>query len=164
MLILKTYSILIHSNYIWVTVIGSTWPQALVVWKRLQLLTENINNFRYADYTTLMAESKKELRSLLMRVKESEKAVLKLNIQKLRSWHLVPSLHGKQRANNGKVMSLLLNTLSRFVIAFLPRSNHLLISWLQSLSAVILETKKRKSVTASTFFPFICHEMMGLMP
>ena len=95
MLILKTYSILIHSNYIWVTVIGSTWPQALVVWKRLQLLTGNINNFRYADYTTLMAESKKELKSLLMRVKESEKAVLKLNIQKLRSWHLVPSLHGK---------------------------------------------------------------------
>ena len=56
----------------------------------------NINNLRYADETTLMAESKEELRSLLMKVKEeSEKAGLKLNIQKLRSWHLVPSLHGK---------------------------------------------------------------------
>ena len=61
----------------------------------------------------------------------------------------------------GKVMSLLFNTLSRFVIAFLPRSKHLLISWLQSPSAVILETKKIKSVTASTFYPSICHEVMG---
>ena len=59
-------------------------------------------------------------------------------------------------------MSLLLNMLSRFVIAFLPKSKHLLISWLQSPSAVILEPKKRKSVTASTFSPSICHEVMGL--
>ena len=51
----------------------------------------------------------------------------------------------------GKVMSLLFNMLSRFVIAFLPRSKHLLISWLQSPSAVILEPKKRKFVTVSTF-------------
>ena len=51
----------------------------------------------------------------------------------------------------GKVMSLLFNILSRFVIAFLPRSNHLLMSWLQSLSLVILQPKKRKSVTVSTF-------------
>ena len=51
----------------------------------------------------------------------------------------------------GKLMSLLFNTLSRFVIAFLPRSKHLLISWLQSPSAVVLEPKKRKPVTASTF-------------
>ena len=60
-----------------------------------------------------------------------------------------------------KVMSVLLNTLSRFVIAFLSRSNYLLISWLRSLSTVILEPKKRKSVTASTFSPSICHEVMG---
>ena len=60
-----------------------------------------------------------------------------------------------------KVMSLLLNMLSRFVIAFFPRSKYLLISWLQSLSAVILEPKKRKSVTVSTFPPSICHEVMG---
>ena len=58
-----------------------------------------------------------------------------------------------------KVMSLLFNRLSRFVIAFLPRSRHLLISWLQSLSAVILQPKK-KSVTVSTLFPSICHEVM----
>jgi len=56
----------------------------------------NINNLRYADDTTLMAESEKELKSFLMKVKEeSEKVGLKLNIQKTRSWHLVPSLHGK---------------------------------------------------------------------
>ena len=61
----------------------------------------------------------------------------------------------------GKVMSLLFNMLSRFVIAFLPRSNHLLISWLQSPSAVILEPRKRKSVTVSIVSPSICHEVMG---
>ena len=55
----------------------------------------NINNLKYADDTTLMAESE-ELNSLLLKVKEeSEKVGVKLNIQKLRSWHLVPSLHGK---------------------------------------------------------------------
>ena len=55
----------------------------------------------------------------------------------------------------GKVMSLLFNMLSRFVIAFLPRSKHLLISWLYSLSTVILEFRKIKSVTAYTFSTFI---------
>ena len=62
----------------------------------------------------------------------------------------------------GKVMSLLFNMLSRLVIAFFPRSKHLLISWLQSPSAVILEPKKRKSVTVSIVSPSICHEVMGL--
>ena len=61
-----------------------------------------------------------------------------------------------------QVMSLLFNMLSRFVIAFLPRRKHLLISWLQSLSAVILEPRKIKSITVSTFPPSICHEVMGL--
>ena len=61
----------------------------------------------------------------------------------------------------GKVMSQLFNMLSRFVIVFLPRNKCLLISWLQSSSAVILEPKKIKSVTISTFSPSICHEMMG---
>ena len=60
-----------------------------------------------------------------------------------------------------KLMSLLFNMLSRWVIAFLPRSKCLLISWLQSLSAVILEPKKIKSVTVSTVSPSICHEVMG---
>ena len=58
-------------------------------------IARNINNLRYADDTTFMVESEEERKSLLMKVKESEKAGLKLNIQKLRSWHLVPSLHGK---------------------------------------------------------------------
>ena len=60
-----------------------------------------------------------------------------------------------------KVMSLLFNMLSRLVIAFLPRSKHLLISWLQSPSAVILEPKKIKSVTVSIVSPSICCEVMG---
>ena len=61
----------------------------------IKIAGRNIKNLRYADDTTLMAESE-ELKSLLMKVKEeSEKVGLKLNIQKLRSWHLVPSLHGK---------------------------------------------------------------------
>ena len=61
-----------------------------------------------------------------------------------------------------KVMSLLFNMLSRFGIAFLPRSKHLLISWLQSPSAVIMKPKKIKFVTLSIVSPSICHEMMGL--
>ena len=61
----------------------------------------------------------------------------------------------------GKVMSLLFNMLFRLVITFLPRSKHLLISWLQSPSAVILEPKKIKSATVSTASPSICHEVMG---
>ena len=64
--------------------------------------------------------------------------------------------------NLSAVKSLLFSILSRSVIAFLPRSKHLLISWLQSLSTVILKTKKISSVTASTFSPYICHEVMGL--
>ena len=60
-----------------------------------------------------------------------------------------------------KVMSLLFNMLSRLVITFLPRSKHLLISWLQSPSAVILEPRKINSATVSTVFPSICHEVMG---
>ena len=62
----------------------------------------------------------------------------------------------------GKVMSLFFNMFSRLVIAFLPRSKHLLISWLQSPSAVILEPKKIKSLTVSIVSPSICHEVMGL--
>ena len=62
----------------------------------IKISGRNINNLRYAGDTTLMAESKEELKSLLMKVKEeSEKAGLKLTIKQLRSWHPVPSLHGK---------------------------------------------------------------------
>ena len=62
----------------------------------IKIARRNINNLRYADDTTFLAESKEDLKSLLMKVKEkSNKVGLKLNIKKLRSWHPVPSLHGK---------------------------------------------------------------------
>ena len=88
---------------------------------------------------------------------------LKLNMRKIH-WNKI--LWGGKIALTrwtfiSDVMSLIFNTLSRFVIAFLPRSKHLLISWLQSPTAVILEPKKIKYITASAFFPSICHEVMG---
>ena len=62
----------------------------------IKIARRNINNLRYADTTTLMAESEEELKSILMKVKEeSEKVGLSSTFRKLRSWHLVPSLHGK---------------------------------------------------------------------
>ena len=66
------------------------------------------------------------------------------------------------RIFGGKVMSLLFNMLSRLVIIFLPRSNHLFLSWLQSPSAVILEPKKIKTLTVSIVYVSICHEVIGL--
>ena len=69
----------------------------------IEIIGRNINHLRYADDTTLMAESEEELKSLLMKVKEeSEKVGLKLNIRKLKSWHLFPSLHGKQMGKQWK--------------------------------------------------------------
>ena len=167
----------------------------------IKIARRNINNLRYADDTTLMAESEEELKSLLLKVKvESEKAGLKLNIQKTKIMASVPSLHGTlksllqhhsskasilprsafftvqlshpymttgktialtRRTFVGKVMSLLLNMLSGLVITFLPRSKSLLISWLQSPSAVFLEPPKIKSDTVSTVSPSISHEVMG---
>ena len=63
----------------------------------IKIARRNINNLRYADGTILMAKSEEELKSLLMKVKyESEKVGLKLTFRKLRSWHLIPSFHGKQ--------------------------------------------------------------------
>ena len=131
----------------------------------------NINNLRYADDTTLMAESEEELKSLLMKVKEkSEKVGLKFNIQKTKimasgpitSWQIDGKTIALTRQTFvGKVMSLLFNMLSRLVITFLPRSKCLLILWLQSPSAVILEPPKIKSDTVSTVSPSICHEVMG---
>ena len=61
----------------------------------------------------------------------------------------------------GKVISLLFNMISRLIIAFLPRGKHLLISWLQSPSEMILEPKKIKSATVSIASPSICHDVMG---
>ena len=69
----------------------------------IKIAGRNINNLRYTDDTTLMEESEEELKSLLMKVKEeSEKVGLKLNNQKLRSWHPVPTLHGKQMGKRWK--------------------------------------------------------------
>ena len=69
----------------------------------IKIARRNINNLRYTDDATLLAENKEVLKSLLMRVKEeNEKAGLKLNMNKLKSWHLVPSLHGKQKGKKWK--------------------------------------------------------------
>ena len=73
----------------------------------IKIARRNINNLRYADDTTLMAESEEELKSLLMKVKEeSEKAGLKLNIQTTRSWHRAPLLHGNRWGNSGNSVRL----------------------------------------------------------
>ena len=69
----------------------------------IKIAGRNINNLRYADDTTLMAESEEEIKSFLMKVKEENETVgLKLNIQELRSWHLAPSFHGKQMGKQWK--------------------------------------------------------------
>ena len=78
----------------------------------IKMAGRNTNNLRYANDTTLMAESEEELKSLLMKVKEeSEKVGLKLNIQKLRSWHPVPSLHDKQMGKQWKQWETILGGL-----------------------------------------------------
>ena len=111
----------------------------------------------------------------LFAVQGTLKSLLQLHISKasilLRSAFFISNSHpyvttGKTIALTrwtfaGKVMSLLFNMLSRLVITFLPRSKHLLILWLQSPSAVILESPKIKSDTISTLSPSISHEMMG---
>ena len=74
------------------------------------------------------------------------------------------TIHLTRQTFVGKVMSLLFNMLSRLVITSLPRSNYLLISWLQSTSAMILEAKKIKSATISTVSPSICHAVSERMP
>ena len=96
---------------------------------------------------------------------------LKASVLQRSAFFMVQLLHayintGKTTAltSVGKMTSLLFNMLSRLVIAFLPRSKYLLISWLQSQSAVILEPKTIKSVTVSTFSPSVPHEVMDQMP
>ena len=73
----------------------------------IKIASRNINNLRYADDTTLMAETEEELKSLLMKVKEeSEKVGLRSTFRKRRSWHLVPSLHGNRMRNSGNSVRL----------------------------------------------------------
>ena len=146
----------------------------------IKIAGRNINNLRYATDTTLMAESEEELNSILMKVKEErEKIGLKVNIQKTKimasgpitSWQIdgktVKTVRDFILGGSktivlsrwtivSKVMSLLFNMVFRFVIVFLPRSKHLLISWIQSPSIVIFEPMKIKSVTVSIISPSIC--------
>ena len=115
----------------------------------------------------------------LLAIHETHKSVLqhhssKASILQCSAFFIVQLSHLYMTAGNtialtrwifvGKVMSLLLNMLSRLVITSLPRSKCLLISWLQSPSAVILKPRKIKSATISTASPFICHEVIDWMP
>ena len=118
-----------------------------------------------------MAESKEELKSLLMKVKEeSEKVGLKLNIQKTKiltsspitSWQIDGETMDIVMLPKAHLTSHSRMSGSRLVIAFLPRSKHLLTSRLQSPSSAILEAPQIKSVTVSIVSPSICHEVMGL--
>ena len=77
-------------------------PGWMLAQARIKISVRNINNLRYPDDTTLIEESENDLRSLLMKVKESGKVDLKLNIQNQRSQHPVPSLHGKYMGNQWK--------------------------------------------------------------
>ena len=99
----------------------------------IKIAGRNTNNLRYADDTTLRAESEEELKSLLMKVKEeSEKVGLKLNIQKLRSRHLVPSLLGK----NGETVE----TVADFIF-WAPKSLQMVIAAMKLKDAYSLEGK-----------------------
>ena len=96
----------------------------------IKIAGRNINNLRYADDTTLMAESEEELKSLLMKVKkESEKVGFKLKNKKLRSWHLVPSLHGET-----------VKTVSDFIF-WAPKSLQMVIAAMKLKDAYSLEAK-----------------------
>ena len=157
----------------------------------IKIAGRNINNVRYADDTTLMAESEEELKSLLMKVKEeSEKVGLKLNIQKteimasgpITSWQIdgetVETVsdfilggskitadgdcsHEIKRCGEGNGNPLQYSCLKKSMDRGVWRAEVHGITWLQSSFAVILEPKKIKSVTVSIVFPSIHHEMMG---
>ena len=100
----------------------------------IKIAGRNINNLRYADDTTLMAESKEELKSLLMKVKEeSEKLASSSTFRKLRSWHLVPSLHGKYMGKQWK------QWLTLFFWA--PKSLQMVIAAMKLKDAYSLEGK-----------------------
>ena len=121
----------------------------------IKIAGRNINNLRYADDTTLMAESEEELKSLLMKVKVKVKSLSRVRLF-VTPWtvaHQAPPSMGFSRQEYWIGLPL--------VITFLPRSKHLLISWLQSPSAVILEPPKIKFLTVSIVSPSICHEAMG---
>ena len=93
----KEYDKVVHHHPTYLTYMWSTSCKGLdELQAGINITRRNTNNLRYVDDTTLMAEGEEELKSLLVRVKEeSEKASSKFNIKKLKSWHLVPSLHDK---------------------------------------------------------------------
>ena len=100
----------------------------------IKIARRNINNRRYADDTTLVAESKKELKSLLMKVKEkSEKVGLNSAFRTLRSWHLVPSLHGKQMGKQWKQWQTL--------FFWTPKSLQMMTATMKSKDVFSLEEK-----------------------
>ena len=130
---------------------------------------ESVLRFRwpkYWNFTFSISSSNKYSGLISFRVDWLDLIAVQVTLQSLLQYHS-SKVSGKTIALTkwtfvGKVMSLLFNMLSRLVITFLPRSKHLLISWLQSPSAVILEPPKVKSVTVSIVSPSICHEVMGL--
>ena len=149
----------------------------ILVWKRGKSIRQSIGSFSFSiipanEYSGLISFSIDWFDLLV--VQGSLKSSPALQFESINSLALsllycptLTSLHDYWKNQSFDYtdlcrQSLLFNTPSRFVIAFLQRSKHLLILWLQSPSSVILESKKIKSVTVSTFPPSICHEVLGL--
>ena len=156
-------SISIFSNE---SVLRMTWPKYWSFSFSISPSNEysGLISFRTDCFDLLVVQG--SLKSLLQH-HSSKASILQLSpffIVQLSHLHMTTgkTIALTRRTFVSKVMSLVFNMLSRLVIAFLPRSKHLLISWLQSPSAVILEPKKIKSVTVSIFCPSISHEVMGL--
>ena len=117
----------------------------------IKIAGKTINNLRYVYDTTVKEEGEEELKNIFFMTQLSHLYMTTGKTIALTIWTFV-----------SKMISLLFHILSIFFITFFPVSKHLSVSRLQSLSAVILESKKMKSVTVFTFSQSICHEMMGL--
>jgi len=124
-------------------------------------------HFQQYEWTWLVwscCPSHSQMSSLAPQFESISSLVLSLPLwsnSHIHTWLLEKNISTTRWTFVGKIMSLLFNTLSRFVIAFLPKNNYLLISWIHSPSTMILEPKKVKSVTVFTFLPSIYHEMIG---
>ena len=152
-------------SFPWVSYLIIRWPKHCSFSFSISPSTEysRLISFRIVWFDLLAVQG--TLKNLLQQ-HNSKASILQCSAFLMVQWSNPYMTSGKTKTLTiwtfvGKVISLLLNTLSRFVITFLPRSRCLLISWLQSLSTVMLEPKKRKSVTASNFWPSLCHEVMG---
>ena len=147
------------------SVLHIRWPEYQ---NTASVLPMNIQDWSPLGLTVVISSLSRGLKSLLQRHSSNAANLCRSAFSVFQLSHPYMTT-GKtialtRRTFVNKVMSLLFNMLSRLVITFLPRSKHLLIWWLQSPSAVILEPKKIKSVTVSTVSPSICREVMGLMP